>query len=89
MYGGRVVDLPKKSVFPGFAELESSANDLGHMLARRRKWLHLSQSDVAKKMGTSQSAIARLEAGGTDVRVSTLVRYAEALGCTLAIELNE
>lgn len=84
-----MVDLPKRSVFPGFADLDDAASDLGQMLARRRKWLYLSQSDVAEKMGTSQSAIARLEAGGTDVRVSTLVRYAEALGCTIAIELNE
>ena len=30
-------------------------------------------------MGTSQSAVARLEAGNNDVRLSTLERYAAAL----------
>ena len=30
-------------------------------------------------MGTSQSAVARLEAGHSDVRISTLERYAAAL----------
>ena len=30
-------------------------------------------------MGTSQSAVARLEAGQNDVRISTLERYAAAL----------
>jgi predicted transcriptional regulator len=31
-------------------------------------------------MGTSQSAVARLEAGQGDIRLSTLRRYAGALG---------
>jgi len=31
-------------------------------------------------MGTSQSAVARLEAGDGDLRASTLERYAAALG---------
>jgi hypothetical protein len=35
-------------------------------------------------MGTSQSAVARLETGDADVRVSTLERYAAAIGSQLA-----
>ncbi len=31
-------------------------------------------------MGTSQSAVARLESGDADVRLSTLERYVAALG---------
>jgi len=31
-------------------------------------------------MGTSQSAVARLESGTADVRASTLERYAAAVG---------
>jgi transcriptional regulator with XRE-family HTH domain len=34
-------------------------------------------------MGTSQSAVARLESGELDVRLSTLERYAAALGRTV------
>ena len=35
---------------------------------------------VAGLMGTSQPAVARLESGATDVRLSTLSRYADAVG---------
>ena len=31
-------------------------------------------------MGTSQSMVARIEAGEVDVRLSTLERYADAVG---------
>jgi predicted transcriptional regulator len=40
-------------------------------------------------MGTSQSAVARLEAGDGDVRLSTLERYAEAVGLSLRWRLEE
>ena len=40
-------------------------------------------------MGTSQSAVARLEAGEADVRLSTLERYAEAIGAELDWRLGE
>jgi transcriptional regulator with XRE-family HTH domain len=46
---------------------------------RVRQGLGLSQTEVAARMGTSQSAVARLERGDADVRVSTLQRYASAL----------
>ncbi len=35
-------------------------------------------------MGTSQSAVARLESGDVDVRLSTLERYAAAVDRTVA-----
>lgn len=48
----------------------------------------LSQEVVAKRMGTSQSAVARLETGLSKGRwpsMSALQRYAEALGKKLEI----
>jgi hypothetical protein len=39
-------------------------------------------------MGTSQSVVARLESGALDMRLSTLQRYAAALGLDLVIELS-
>ena len=49
-------------------------------LAAQRQAAGLSQTEVAAKMGTSQSAVARLESGTADVRASTLERYAAAIG---------
>jgi predicted transcriptional regulator len=67
----------RPSVFPGFRELADRRRDLG-----------LSQTEVAARMGTSQSAVARLEAGGVDARLSTLERYAAALGGRLSVRLE-
>lgn len=53
-------------------------------LAVHRRAIGLSQTDVAARMGTSQSAVARLEAGDGDVRATTLERYAAAIGRELA-----
>ena len=54
-----------------------------------RKSARLSQTEVAARMGTSQSAVARLAAGDGDVRLSTLERYAEAVGLSLRWRLEE
>jgi ribosome-binding protein aMBF1 (putative translation factor) len=40
----------------------------------------LSQTVVAARMGSSQSVVARIEQGNRDVRLSTLGRYAAAVG---------
>ena len=59
-------------------------------LARRRAAAGLSQADVAKLMQTSQPAVARLESGRHDAQLSTLARYAEALGLSLlSLDLAE
>jgi transcriptional regulator with XRE-family HTH domain len=48
----------------------------------------LSQTEVAARMGTSQSAVARLESGAADARASTLERYAAAVGGEINWRLN-
>src|SRR5215468_10047263 len=53
-------------------------------LTELRKAARLSQTEVAARMGTSQSAVARLEGGDADVRASTLERYAAAIGSRIA-----
>jgi transcriptional regulator with XRE-family HTH domain len=48
----------------------------------------LSQQELAKLCGTTQSAIARLESGGRPPKIDTLLRIADALDCELEVELR-
>src|SRR5262245_64566963 len=80
------------SVFPGFGESDAVADDPSAVvreLVRRRREQGLSQTDVAARMGTSQSAVARVEAGAGDVRLSTLTRYAAAIDATLGFAVRD
>jgi predicted transcriptional regulator len=56
---------------------------LSGQLTALRHQLGVSQVEVAARMGTSQSAVARFEAGDLDVRLSTVERYTSALGARL------
>jgi transcriptional regulator with XRE-family HTH domain len=78
-------DLP---VLPGFRELAERRRELAADLAAHRRAAALSQGEVAERMGTSQPAIARLEAGDVDARLSTVERYAAAIGYTLELRLG-
>lgn len=75
-------------VFPGFKEMADRRRDLAADLVAMRQELGLSQTEVAARMRTSQSAVARLESGDADVRLSTLERYAAALGQQLDWKLK-
>lgn len=75
-------------VFPGFRE-RAARRALTDALAARRQAMGLSQTQVAARMGTSQSAVARLEAGEGDVRLSTLERYAAAVGARVRWAIAE
>jgi transcriptional regulator with XRE-family HTH domain len=63
--------------------------ELADQLSARRVALGLSQTEVAARMGTSQSAVARIESGANDVRLSTLERYAAAVGWRLDWKLKD
>ena len=52
--------------------------DLAHELIGARVRAGLTQAELAKRMGTTQSAIARLESGAQLPSVSTLLRFARA-----------
>ena len=60
------------------------------LMAARQK-SGLTQEEVAERMGTSRSAVARIESGGGKRRhspsLATIRRYADALGCKLQIKL--
>jgi DNA-binding XRE family transcriptional regulator len=68
-----------------YEELEEEYFLVREMLAARSR-VGLSQEAVAELMGTTKSAISRLEAAGKQVpSVTTLKKYAHAVGCHLEI----
>ncbi len=78
-----------ESVFPGFKEMAARRKAFVGSLVEQRVSLGLTQTEVAARMGTSQSAVARLESCEADVRISTLERYAAALECSLEMRLED
>jgi predicted transcriptional regulator len=73
----------RRSSFPGLQDRSERRRGLIEKLVRARQESELSQTEIAARMGTSQSAVARLESGALDARLSTLERYAAALGQTV------
>ena len=57
---------------------------LGSLIAARSK-AGLSQAEVARRMGVPQPAIVRLEAGTHSPTLTTLARYASAIGVDLDV----
>ena len=61
---------------------------IADQVVEQRRARDLSQAELAGLVGTTQSAIARLESGGRPPRIDTLLRIADALDCELLVELR-
>jgi len=73
---------------PGFKEgYDALAAEfaVADVLIEARTRAKLSQAQLAQKMGTSQSTIARLESGSAKPSLSTLERFAKATGMTMRV----
>lgn len=64
---------------------------LAEKMKKARQKSHFTQEMVAEKMHTTTTAVARLEAAGGKGKhspsLSTLMKYAQAIGCKLQIKL--
>lgn len=71
------------------AEYERQRHEfaLSRSLIEARAKAGLSQDELAKRMGTTQSTIARLESGKQLPSLRTLYRFAEATGTRAVIKL--
>jgi transcriptional regulator with XRE-family HTH domain len=87
----KVSDLHRKwSEDPAYkAAYEALANEYANArkLIQARARAGLSQTEVAKRMKTSQSYVARLETGKFHPTMAALARYAEAVDAVLHFEL--
>lgn len=56
-------------------------------IIRARKELNMTQSELAKRVGTQKSNISRLESGNYNPSLDFLVKVSEALGKSLVVQL--
>jgi len=77
----------RKGFRTAYDEREEEYRLTREMLAARAKF-GLTQEAVAELMGTTKSAVSRLEAAGKHApSLTTLKKYARAVGCRLEIKL--
>lgn len=79
--------LKRKGFKGAYEEFEKEYVLVRELLAARVR-SGLTQEEVAERMGTTKSAVSRLEAAGKHApSVTTLKKYAHAVGCRLEIKL--
>ncbi|MCD4675793.1 MAG: helix-turn-helix domain-containing protein [Desulfobacula sp.] len=80
----------RKNKSPKFAQTYDKGYEqfkIGVLLKQARLEAGLTQAQVATKLKTGKSAISRIENHAEDIRLSTLVNYAQALGKNLKLEV--
>ena len=72
----------------GKYEEEFEAFKIGVLIQEARKRQHMTQQELAEKVGTTKNYISRIENNASDIRLSTLVRIIrEGLGGYLKLSL--
>ena len=72
------------------AEYDAVANEfeMARELIAARSRAGLTQGEVAERMGTTQSVVARLESGRQAPSMRTVQRYAQAVGARAVVHLE-
>ena len=60
---------------------------LGVLLREAREKAGLTQEELARRMNTKKSAISRIENHAEDIKLSTLEKFAQAIGKTLRLRV--
>jgi UDP-N-acetylglucosamine 1-carboxyvinyltransferase len=72
-------DLPTRQLCWACPDAEYQDLRFGQLIKLLRLESGLSQRQLAERVGSTQSAIARMEAGGSQPKLATLKKLAEAL----------
>ncbi|MCB0973286.1 MAG: helix-turn-helix transcriptional regulator [Actinobacteria bacterium] len=86
-WGGRRSDLPTQAGRDA-ADDEARVEGLRELVRRLRTDAGLTQTELAVRMRTTQSSIARLERGGTRPTLETLEKVARAVGADLVVAVG-
>ena len=80
----------RKARDPGFAKGYDSGYEqfkIGVMLKQARQEAGLTQEELAARLHTKKTAISRIENHAEDIKLSTLEKFANALGKRLKLEV--
>ncbi len=80
-----LTDADTRAAYDAMADEYAIAREL--IAARARAGL--SQSEVAQRMGTTQSVVARLESGKRPPSMRTVERFAQAVGGHLVFRIEQ
>lgn len=69
-------------------QAQAAGFDMARELIAARSRAGMTQSDVAQRMGTTQSVIARLEGGKRAPSMRTVQRYAQAVGARAVVRIE-
>jgi len=69
-------------------EAQAAEFEIASELIAARARAGLTQVEVAQRMGTTQSTVARLEGGKDMPSLRSVQRYAEAIGCRAVVRLE-
>ncbi len=58
-----------------------------YSLSRLREELQMSQKELANNLNISQPAVCKIEKNAEDVKLSTLIKYVNALGGHLSLQV--
>ena len=80
--------VDERDAFAGTYNAARLALDVGERVRNAREAAGIGQRQLAALMGTSQAAVARLEAGGVGATLTTLQKVATALGLKVTVDLT-
>ena len=78
----------ERAMFDATDEVTRLALDVGGKVRDAREAAGLSQRELAARVGTSEAAVASLEAGDVGATLTTLQKFAAGLDLRITIELS-
>ena len=80
--------FPEKSKSRDSFELGYENFKIGLLLRQAREEAGLTQEEIANILNTKKSAISRIENHAEDIKISTLSKYAEAIGRKIHLQFT-
>lgn len=84
----RAVSVDPRSAAMGTQECRATQRDVAALIRRTREACGLTQHQMAERMGSTQSVVARWETGDHEITMKTLARIADALEVALVLRFG-